>query len=70
LRADERGDADGIGQGWHDLIDFKAGGIAAGEPTIEDAGWNLFRLILEAAADWAVKRLRGARPCRTCHAED
>jgi galactarate dehydratase len=35
---------------WKDLIDFDAGGIATGEETIEDAGWNLFRLILDVAS--------------------
>jgi galactarate dehydratase len=35
---------------WHDLIDFDAGGIAAGQMTIEDAGWALFRLILDTAS--------------------
>ena len=35
---------------WHDLIDFDAGGIATGEMTIEDAGWALFRLILDTAS--------------------
>jgi galactarate dehydratase len=35
---------------WRDLIDFDAGGIATGEATIEEAGWALFRLILEVAS--------------------
>ena len=35
---------------WHDLIDFDAGGIASGQMTIEDAGWALFRLILDTAS--------------------
>lgn len=35
---------------WHDLIDFDAGRIAAGEMTIEEAGWDLFRLILDVAS--------------------
>ncbi|MEQ1648982.1 MAG: galactarate dehydratase [Hyphomicrobiaceae bacterium] len=35
---------------WHDLIDFDAGRIATGEATIEENGWELFRLILEVAS--------------------
>jgi galactarate dehydratase len=35
---------------WKDLIDFDAGRIAAGELTIEEAGWELFRLILDVAS--------------------
>ena len=35
---------------WHDLIDFDAGTIATGETTIEEAGWALFRLILDVAS--------------------
>jgi galactarate dehydratase len=35
---------------WKDLIDFDAGRIATGEATIEDTGWDLFRLILEVAS--------------------
>jgi galactarate dehydratase len=35
---------------WKDLIDFDAGGIATGEKTIEETGWDLFRLILEVAS--------------------
>ncbi len=35
---------------WHDLIDFDAGRIATGEATIEETGWDLFRLILEVAS--------------------
>ncbi len=35
---------------WKDLIDFDAGRIAAGEITIEEAGWELFRLILDVAS--------------------
>jgi galactarate dehydratase len=30
-----------------DLIDSDAGRIATGEATIEETGWDLFRLILE-----------------------
>ncbi len=35
---------------WSDLIDFDAGRIANGEITIEEAGWELFRLILDVAS--------------------
>jgi galactarate dehydratase len=35
---------------WKDLIDFDAGRIATGEMTIEEAGWELFRLILDVAS--------------------
>ena len=34
---------------WHDLIDLDAGRIATGEATTAEVGWELFRLILEAA---------------------
>lgn len=35
---------------WHDLIDLDAGAIASGAATIEEVGWALFRLLLEAAS--------------------
>jgi galactarate dehydratase len=35
---------------WSDLIDFDAGRIANGEITVEEAGWELFRLILDVAS--------------------
>jgi len=35
---------------WHDLMDVDAGRIARGEATIEDIGWELFRLMLEVAS--------------------
>ncbi|WP_319520434.1 galactarate dehydratase [uncultured Martelella sp.] len=35
---------------WGDLIDIDAGGIATGEKTIEDVGWELFRFILDVAS--------------------
>ena len=35
---------------WKDLIDFDAGRIATGEATIEQTGWDLFRLILDVAS--------------------
>jgi len=35
---------------WPDLIDFDAGRIATGEASIEQAGWELFHLILDVAS--------------------
>ena len=35
---------------WHDLMDLNAGTIATGEKTIEEVGWELFRLMLEVAS--------------------
>ena len=35
---------------WHDLMDVNAGRIASGEATIEDIGWELFRLMLDVAS--------------------
>jgi galactarate dehydratase len=35
---------------WHDLMDINAGTIADGTATIEDVGWELFRLMLEVAS--------------------
>ena len=35
---------------WHDLIDLDAGPIATGEATIEEVGWELFRLMLDVAS--------------------
>lgn len=43
---------------WHDLMDFNAGQIADGSMTIEEAGWVLFRQLLEVASGhktWAEK---------------
>lgn len=44
---------------WADLIDLDAGPIATGEKTIEDVGWELFRLMLDVASGrkqvWADK---------------
>jgi galactarate dehydratase len=43
---------------WHDLMDMNAGRIADGEMTIEEAGWELFRLLLATASGqrtWAEK---------------
>jgi galactarate dehydratase len=38
-----------LAEKWHDLIDIDAGRIATGQKTIEELGWELFRLILEVA---------------------
>ena len=35
---------------WHDLMDVNAGRIADGEASIEEVGWELFRLMLEVAS--------------------
>jgi galactarate dehydratase len=35
---------------WHDLMDVDAGRIATGEATIEETGWELFRLMLDVAS--------------------
>jgi len=35
---------------WHDLMDLNAGTIAEGKASIEDVGWELFRLMLEVAS--------------------
>jgi galactarate dehydratase len=35
---------------WHDLMDLNAGRIADGEASIDDIGWELFRLILDVAS--------------------
>jgi galactarate dehydratase len=35
---------------WRDLIDVNAGAIADGTKSIEDVGWELFRLMLEVAS--------------------
>ena len=35
---------------WHDLMDVNAGRIATGEATVEDIGWELFRLMLAVAS--------------------
>ncbi|TCZ64891.1 galactarate dehydratase [Roseicella aquatilis] len=39
-----------LSERWHDLMDIDAGRIATGEATIEDVGWELFRLILDVAS--------------------
>ena len=35
---------------WHDLMDINAGSITDGEASVEDVGWQLFRLMLEVAS--------------------
>lgn len=35
---------------WHDLMDVDAGRIATGQATIEEVGWELFRLMLDVAS--------------------
>lgn len=35
---------------WHDLMDVDAGRIATGAASIEDVGWELFRLMLDVAS--------------------
>lgn len=35
---------------WHDLMDLDAGRIATGDASIEDIGWELFRLLLDVAS--------------------
>ncbi len=35
---------------WHDLMDVNAGTIADGSATIEEVGWELFRLMLDVAS--------------------
>lgn len=39
-----------LAEQWRDLIDFDAGRIATGGMTLEDAGWELFRVILDVAS--------------------
>ena len=35
---------------WHDLMDINAGTIADGSATVEEVGWELFRLMLDVAS--------------------
>ena len=35
---------------WHDLMDINAGSIADGSKTIEEVGWEMFRLMLDVAS--------------------
>jgi galactarate dehydratase len=39
-----------LAEQWPDLIDVNAGRIATGEVTIEEVGWEIFRLILDVAS--------------------
>jgi galactarate dehydratase len=39
-----------LAEKWADLIDLDAGRIATGHATIEEVGWDLFRLILDVAS--------------------
>jgi galactarate dehydratase len=39
-----------LAEKWHDLIDIDAGTIATGQATIEEVGWDLFRLLLDVAS--------------------
>lgn len=51
------GTRDSLAEQWPDLIDVNAGRIASGEASIEEVGWEIFKLILEVAggkkATWA-----------------
>lgn len=40
----------GLAERWHDLIDIDAGRIATADASVEDVGWEIFRLILEVAS--------------------
>src|SRR6266571_3323275 len=47
-----------LAERWHDLMDLNAGRIASGEASIEDVGWELFRMLLDVASGrrtWAEK---------------
>ena len=39
-----------LAEHWHDLIDLDAGRIATGHATIQQTGWELFKLILDVAS--------------------
>ncbi|QUX94552.1 galactarate dehydratase [Marinomonas sp. CT5] len=39
-----------LGSRWKDLIDMDAGRVASNEMTIEEAGWELFHLLLDVAS--------------------
>ncbi len=39
-----------LAEKWHDLIDIDAGGIATGDATIEQVGWEMFHFILDVAS--------------------
>ena len=40
----------GLAERWSDLVDVDAGRIATAEATVEEVGWEIFRLILEVAS--------------------
>jgi len=40
----------GLAARWHDLMDVDAGRIATADATVEDVGWEIFRLILDVAS--------------------
>jgi galactarate dehydratase len=40
----------GLAERWQDLIDVDAGRIATAQATVEEVGWEIFSLILEAAS--------------------
>jgi len=44
------GTRNALAEEWHDLIDVNAGQIATGNATIEEIGWEIFRLIIEVAS--------------------
>jgi len=44
------GTRNALAEQWPDLIDVNAGTIATGEATIEEVGWELFRLMLDVAS--------------------
>ncbi len=39
-----------LAERWHDLIDIDAGGIATGDRSIEQTGWEIFRYLLDVAS--------------------
>jgi galactarate dehydratase len=41
---------DDLARRWHDLMDINAGRIASGAASIEDVGWEMFKLMLDVAS--------------------
>jgi galactarate dehydratase len=39
-----------LAEKWHDLIDIDAGRIATGQSSVEQIGWELFRMMLDVAS--------------------
>ena len=39
-----------LAQRWHDLMDMNAGRVADGEISIEEGGWELFKMLLDVAS--------------------